>query len=380
MKTLTPKTFLPVIIALFAAWVFRPDARGQGFAGGGFGGANRRTTQTSYPASTSAGQANFSYDPETRKVIAVTDSDTARNISMVVSNLDRPAPQVLIKVVFLEATYTKNLDIGIEGSFTKQMGNSVTGIINHDFGLAQAGANPIPPGAGIYQVLGGDFQATLRAIAQAGKTEILSRPSILARNNQQATISLGQLVPLVTGTVLSGVASTPVNTIQYQSVGISLQVTPFITSDGMVEMILSPQISELADKSQWVPTASVGGNVLSPVINSRSADTVVVVPDGQTAIIGGLMEKDKQLADSKIPFLGDIPLVGNLFKHHVTSDTKTELLIFLTPHIVMQPTMLAGVTAKERSNLQMRESMSEQELDHFLDNLPVKNDDSSRKK
>jgi type II secretory pathway component GspD/PulD (secretin) len=353
---------------------------GQGFGGGfGGGGTTRRTTPTSYPASTSAGQATFNYDPETRKVIAITDADTAKNISMVVSNLDRPAPQVLIKVVFLEATYTKNLDIGFEGSYTKNMGNSMTGIVNQTFGLAAAGANPTPPGAGIYQVLGSDFQATLRAIAQAGKTEILSRPSILARNNQQASISLGQLVPLVTGTVLSGVASTPVSTITYQSVGIILQVTPFITSDGMVEMVVAPQISELADRSQWVPTASGNGTTLSPVINQRSADTVVVVPDGQTAIIGGLMQRDNQLADSKIPFLGDIPLLGNLFKHHITSNTKTELLIFLTPHIVTNPTQLAGLATQERNNMHFRESMSEQELDRFLDKVPYK-DDSSQKK
>jgi general secretion pathway protein D len=379
---LTPVKHLIVALAVVGSWFLAGTAQAQ-FGGGGFGGgfgggANRRTTQTSYPASTSAGQAIFNYDPETRKVIAVTDADTARNISMVVSNLDRPAPQVLIKVVFLEATYTKNLDIGIEGSYTKQMGNSMTGIVNQSFGLASQGVNPAPPGAGIYQILGNDFVATLRAIAQAGKTEILSRPSILARNNQQASISLGQLVPLVTGTVLSGVASTPVSTITYQSVGIILQVTPFITSDGMVEMILSPQISELADKSQWVPTAGTGGTTLAPVINQRQADTVVVVPDGQTAIIGGLMERNNQLADSKIPVLGDIPLLGNLFKHRVSSNTKTELLIFLTPHIVMSPTQLAGLTAHERGTMQMHESMSEQELDRFLDKVPWR-DDSSKK-
>jgi general secretion pathway protein D len=387
MRKPTPATYLNLTLVLLTVSLLTTTARGQGFGGGGGfgggvggGGTTRRTTSTSYPASTSAGQAMFSYDPETRKVIAVTDADTAKNISMVVSNLDRPAPQVLIKVVFLEATYSKNLDIGIEGAYTPKISSTTTGVVNQAFGLAAAGANPVPPGAGIYQILGNDFQATLRAIAQAGKTEILSRPSILARNNQQATISLGQYVPLVTGTVLSGVASTPVSTITYTSVGIILQVTPFITSDGMVEMVLSPQISELADKSQWVPTASTGGNILSPVINSRSADTVVVVPDGQTAIIGGLMEKNNQLADSKIPFLGDIPLLGSLFKHHVTSNTKTELLIFLTPHIVMNPTQLVGLTASERTGMQMRESMSEQELDRFLDNVPVKGDTSSKKK
>jgi len=135
----------------------------------------------------------------------------------------------------------------------------------------------------------------------------------------------------------------------------------------------------LADRSQWVPTSSTGGTALSPVINQRQADTVVVVPDGQTAIIGGLMEKNNQQADSKIPFLGDIPLLGNLFKHRVTSNTKTELLIFLTPHIVMNPSQLAGLTAKERGNMQLRETMSEQELDRFLDKTPWK-DDSSKKK
>lgn len=345
--------------------------RGGGFGGGFGGGLGRSGTSTTYPSSTSVGQASFMTDPETRKVIAVTDAETAKYISQIITNLDRPAPQVLIKVVFLEATYSKNLDIGIEGSFTKNIGNSQTSIVNQTFGLASSGTAPVPPGAGLIQILGSDFQATLRAIAQAGKTEILSRPSILARNNQQATISLGQEVPLVTGTVLSGVASTPISTITYQNVGIILQVTPFITSDGMVEMVVSPQISELADKSQWVPTSSTGGTVLSPVINSRSADTVVVVPDGQTAIIGGLMEKQVLETDSKIPFLGDIPGLGNLFKHKVRSDVKTELIIFLTPYIVATPTQLAGLSAKERNGVQLPKSMTEQDLDRFLDNLPA---------
>jgi general secretion pathway protein D len=368
---------------LFAAWLLAADVMGQGFGGGGRGGGGGgggfNSSRSSYPSSTSVGTASFMSDPETRKIIAVTDPETAKYISQIITNLDRPAPQVLIKVVFVEATYSKNLDLGIEGSFTKNIGNGVTNVINQNFGLASSGVLPTPPGAGIYQVLGSDFQATLRAIAQAGKSEILSRPSILARNNQQATISLGQQVPLVTGTVLSGVASTPVSTITYQNVGIILTVTPFITSDGMVEMIVSPQVSELADKSQWVPTSSVGGTVLSPVINSRSADTVVVIPDGQTAIIGGLMEKSAQQSDSKIPILGDIPGLGNLFKHRVKSDTKTELLIFLTPRIVQHPSQLAGLSAQERGLMQFNKSATEQELDRFLDQLPTKEDGRKNK-
>ena len=311
------------------------DVSGQGF-GGGFRGTSRTGASGNYPSGTSVGQATFMSDPETRKLIVVTDADTAKYISQVVTNLDRPAPQVLIKVVFVEATYRKSLDLGIEGSYVKNLGNSQTSVVNQVFGLAAAGANPAPPGAGIYQILGSDFQATLRAIAQAGKAEILSRPSILARNNQQATISLGQQVPLITNTRYDTLGQ-QINSVTYQNVGIILQVTPFITSDGMVEMVVSPQTSELADRSQWVPISSgPGGSTAAPVINSRSADTVVVVPNGQTAVIGGLMQRQQQQSDSKIPILGDIPGLGNLFKRKQRDDTKTELLIFLTPRIVSE--------------------------------------------
>ena len=151
-------------------------------------------------------------------------------------------------------------------------------------------------------------------------------------------------------------------------------MTPFITPEGLVEMILTPEISELADKSQWVPTSSgPAGTVLSPVINSRSADTVVVVPDGQTVVIGGLMENDKISSDSKIPILGDIPLIGNLFKRQAKNYTKTELIIFLTPHIVAAPEQLAKLSAGERANSVLTpKAFTEQELDRFLDTVPVK--------
>jgi general secretion pathway protein D len=208
----------------------------------------------------------------------------------------------------------------------------------------------------------------LRAIAQAGKTEILSRPSILTRNSQQAVISLGQEVPLVTNTRFDAVNG-QINTVTYTSVGIILRVTPFITDEGLVEMIVSPETSQLADQSQWV---NIGGGAQAPVINSRVADTVVVVPDGQTVVIGGLMQNSKARADSKIPLLGDIPLLGNLFKRKIKDDSKTELIIFLTPHIVREPSQLAAVSAAERALQSAPKALSEEELNRFLDGLPQK--------
>jgi len=359
-------------------------------------GAGGATTRQYYGNGT-VGEAMISSDPETRRLIVITDEETGQYVSQVITNLDRPNPQVLIKVVFLEVTHNDDLDIGFEGGFRRGVGNSSTSMIANVFGLSGLGSSvtgavfnalgqnvqsfvPTPPGAGLYQIMGSDYQATLRAIAQAGKTEVLSRPSILARNNQPATITVGQSVPLVTSVSFNGLTGNPISAISYQSVGIILKVTPFINSEGMVEMIVSPQISELSDQS-----VALSAGVTAPVINMRSADTVVVTPDGQPVIIGGLMQKSKVQTDSKIPFLGDIPLLGYLFKHKVKHDSKTELIIFLTPHIVMAPSQLAALSSTERSKAELApKAFTEQELNRFIDELPAKdaappNDKAPRK-
>jgi len=359
-------------------------------AGGGAGltsGTSSGSTRQYYPNG-EVGDAMISVDPETHRLIVITDEETSKYVGQVVTNLDRPEPQVLIKVVFLEVTHNNTSDIGIEGAYSHSINSTTTGIVANAFGLsalnsAVSGTNalgvnafgqplqsfiPTPPGAGLYQVLGSDFQVTLRAIAQAVKTEVLSRPSILARNNQQATITVGQSVPLIQSVSYNGLNGTPVSAVAYQSVGIILRVTPFINSNGMVEMIVSPQISQLSAQS-----VTVSAGVSAPVIDLRSADTVVVTPDGQTVIIGGLMQNQKTQTDSKIPFLGDIPLLGNLFKRKVKGNVKTELMIFLTPHIVYEPSQLAGLSATERGNAEMApKAFSEEELNRYLDALPPK--------
>ena len=340
---------------------------------------NQRTggsrSSGNYLPATEIGEAMISSDPETRKLIVVTDDETAAYIGQVITNLDRAVPQVLIKVVFLEVTYRKGLSLGVEGNYQKDIGGGSTGVVNQIFGLAQQGGTPTPPGAGMYQMLGQDFQVTLRAIAEAGKTEVLSRPSILARNNQQATITVGQQVPLISNTRFDNFGN-QINSVTYQSVGIILRVTPFITDDGLVEMIVAPEISNLSD--QTVPI-SAGFN--APVINTRSADTVVVTPDGQTVVIGGLMQKTGTESEGKIPFLGDIPGLGALFKNRNKAGSRTELLIFLTPHIVKRPAQLAGITSEARNNLQLvPQSFTEQELDRYLLDVPEKKPETVEKK
>ncbi len=358
------------------------------FPGGGFGGfGQNRQANTSgtrqYENSTAVGSATISSDPETGRIIVITDEETSQHISQVISNLDIPKPQVLIKVVFLEVTYNNNLDFGIEGAFrsgndptvagANAFGlsglNNAVGIATNAFGLPITGFGNTPPGAGLYQVLGSDYQATLRAIAQAGKTEVLSRPSILARNSQPATITVGQSVPLITNVRYDNFGNA-INSVSYEDVGIILRVTPFISGDGLVEMIVSPEISSLTD--QTVPIAA---GVSVPVIAKRAADTVVVTPNGQPVIIGGLMQNNKTASDSKIPILGDIPLLGNLFKRQVKNNTKTELLIFLTPHIVETPSQLLALSDQERAAAVLpKKAFTEKEINQYLDSAPVQPD------
>jgi len=368
-------------------------------APGGGGGLNRNNTATSgntggaqYNANGAVGNATISIDPDTHNVTIIADEETTKYISEVITNLDRPQPQVLIKVVFVQVTHSDALDLGVEGGWMNGIRASINNAGASSFGLSSlssgtgsnaptANAFGLPvqsfqqiapfaagPGAGLYQVLGKDFQATLRAIAAAGKAEVLSRPSILARNNQPASVVVGQYVPLVTSVSYNTISGAPINSISYTSVGIILTVTPYITSDGLVQMIIAPQTSSIDPNT----TVQIAQGVNAPVIDTISANTVAVTPSGQTVVIGGLMQRTKSMTETKIPVLGDIPFLGNLFKRKVTSTAKEELMIFLTPYVIQAPAQLASMATYERGHSLIPKSYSEEELDRLLDKLPVK--------
>jgi type II secretory pathway component GspD/PulD (secretin) len=238
----------------------------------------------------------------------------------------------------------------------------------------------------MYQVLGSDFTATIQAIAAAGKSQVLSRPSILARDGQLAKIVVGQDIYLPSGVSYNtvGVTTTPIINGTYTEVGIILDVTPFIGANGLVEMIVQPQTSAVDSSSpgQVIATGGIlGSPVYAPNLNIRSADTVVVTPSGQTVVIGGLITSSKSSADTKVPFLGDIPLLGQLFRASNKAQSRTELLMFLTPHIVEAPAQLVALTNPEMHQAPLiTNSITEQELDRFLERVPAKKDEPVKRK
>ena len=342
-------------VGILATCTVNSQAQQQGFGGGG-GGAS--TTTRTYPSNTQVGEALITSDPQTRSLIVVTDEATNEDIKRVLKSLDRPKPQALINVVFLQVTHNNDLDLGVEGSIKHTPDTGKTGTGTTDFGAAAA---QVLAGGGFYKYVSDDVNVLIRALAVAGKTEILSRPSILARNNQQATINIGQRIPIITGTTFNATTGTPNNQYQYQNIGIILRVTPFINPDNTVEMIVSPEISTLSDTK-----IDIGAGVKVSAIDNRSADTVVVVESGKTVVIGGLIANQKIERDSKVPLLGDIPLIGYAFKRKQKQDTKTELLILMTPTVLQHPKELAKATLKETQKLKMAPAMFEkEELDRF---------------
>jgi len=363
----------------------RPAGGGGGFGGlggggggAGGGGATGANGVRQYTNSTMLGDAMITSDMESRNLIVVTDEKTYQIIKTIVADLDRPRPQVLIDCVFVQVTHTNELDLGTEmtysgpvaiktnptGTATTQFGiglNNPTGVTVSGLPDLGSGLNTIAPIAGalpssgspssngaFYSLVGRDVNATIHALAAVNKTEVLSRPSVLTRNNQQATILVGQVIPLITSSTAATALSPAFNTITQSDIGIILKVTPFITAEGNVEMILDPVISSLSGT-----TVPIGNGVSYPAINMISADTVVVTPNNQTVVIGGLMQTQKNVTENKIPVLGDIPVLGYAFKYSTSSTQKTELIIFLTPHIIRDPADLAQLTISEHRRMEL---------------------------
>jgi len=359
------------------------------------------------------GEATFQIDKDTGNLIVLTDDQTNEHIQTILKSLDRPIPQVLIKVLFLEVTHSTGLDLGVEATrlsgrqpqpaqYTPYLTTTAGSGVNPAGMLAQNPTligpatpatdlmgNPMAPGqidwrdtlqtafdvaaaqtasgGGMYHIITKDLDITLRAIATVGKLNVLSRPSVLTRNNQEAYIQIGESVPYVTTTRYVTGQTEPVNTVDYRDTGIILQVTPHITAEGLVEMVIDGNTG--ISTTDWTRPIQVTANVFQYPITQRLVNTTVIVPDGMTVVIGGLMTDKKTETIRKIPILGDIPWLGAAFRRTIESKEKTELIIFLTPHVVDKTARLEALSVAETKKAELASSaFTDEELDKHLDN------------
>ncbi|MBM3880364.1 MAG: hypothetical protein FJ387_11715 [Verrucomicrobia bacterium] len=246
-------------------------------------------------------------------------------VRSLVEQLDQPQPQVLIQVLLAEVTLDAKTELGVEWNYASK--GSPLLETGTDFGQKQLFQNF---GGYSAAVTGSNYRFLLRALENEGRLEVLSRPQILTADNQEATINIGQRVPLVTDSRVTERGDT-INQFTYEDIGVTLRVVPRISPDGYVKMDVEPRVSNLSSS-----TIDISKDVSIPVINQRTATTTVTVKSGESILIGGLIGTSDDARTKKVPLLGDIPGLGALFRSRTKAQDRKELLVILTPQILIK--------------------------------------------
>lgn len=285
-------------------------------------------------------------DEQRSALLIRTWSRNFKKITDLVDALDKARDQVLIDVFITEVTLDKNLALGVD--FTWQHNDDTGQQFFPGTSVTETGQG-IPTGL-TYQLISDNITAFIRALQEDNRLDIITRPQVLTKDNMVALISLGRKVPLVTTTNVS--TGGAVNSaVEYENVVTSLQVTPQIHPDGFVTMVLEQKIDEVSTE-----TFQISENFNPQVIVTRTAKTEVRVHDGQTVCLGGFVGHTLREVERKVPLLGDIPVAGVLFKYMVTERKKTELILFITPHIIRNPQEMLRMTnsMRHRSDAKVR--------------------------
>lgn len=254
-------------------------------------------------------------------------------ISEVLKQLDVLPRQVLIDVLIVDVNLKDDISFGVEW-FLKNKGikidnavysadaalsNGTTLAQNTELGKGLAGFS-----YGLYNAAGG-LRGLVTALAEKTDVNILSSPTILAVDGQESSIEVGDEVPTLTATSTTDGGLTT-QSVQYRNAGIILKVKPFINDSGVARMEITQEVSAV--------TSETTGSINSPRFRTRKATTYLVAKDGQTIVIGGLIQTQKTKSSSGVPFLKDIPVLGYAFGGHGSNNNKTELLIAITPHVL----------------------------------------------
>jgi len=317
-----------------------------GFQGGGQQNNQNRATQNMVrnaqgqlvPANDPTNQVTVIPDPNTNSIIVVTSPEYADIIRQILGQLDKIPEQVMIETIIVEATLDASDKLGVDWQFTQERAfgtQGSTGTVESETGAQGA----ITQGFR-YTLTGGNLTAFIGALKTDQKFQVLSTPRIFTSNNVQAEINISQRVPFVTSQ-RTDVNGNLTYTYDFEDVGIVLTVTPRITSNGYVTM----DVSQTANDLQGFTTFN------APIVNQRQADTTVAVKDGDTIILGGIIRNTVNSTVRKVPLLGDIPILGNLFKSTEKTKAKTELLVFLTPRVVRNPDEAAALRQSEQKKL-----------------------------
>ncbi len=331
-------------------------------------------------ASSLSQKADIQADEDTNALIITADPNTLKSLKSVIRQLDIRRAQVLIEAIIAEITAGKNKEIGVgmaaDGSQSTDqnvplgisnfggMGDILTaaaaassGTITDTSSLLSSG---LTLGAGTTNSSGIRYALLLRALATDESSNILSTPSIVTLDNEEAEIVVGENVPFITGSFTNTGSTDPTNpfqTIERQDVGLTLKVTPQVNEGDTIKLDLEQETSSV------IP----GSEVTGITTRKRSIKTSVLVDDGGILVLGGLIQETVSEGESKVPLLGDIPLLGALFRSTSSSKSKQNLMVFLRPSILRDDTDSAYITNEKYNYLRSQQLQFEDAPLELLD-------------
>ncbi len=334
---------------------------------------NNNSVRARSAADSGESNVDIQADPNTNALIITAPPDEMQNILAVIRQLDIRRAQVLVEAVIAEITEDNTREFGInfllDGSDKgvpagfSNLGDATSGALN----IAGALSTRTPPsslGNGVSLALGQfgsgeiDFGFLVRAIASDADNNILSTPSLMTLDNEEAEIVVGQNVPFVTGTQLSANNNNPFQTIERQDIGLTLKVKPQINDGNSIKMELEQEVSGVNT------TALTGASDITT--SKRSIKTTVLVEDGQTIVLGGLIDDQIQDVEEKVPLLGDIPFIGRLFRYRSTQKSKQNLMIFLHPRIMRDGESATQFSNSKYNFLRSQQTLYRQEKDNNI--------------
>jgi general secretion pathway protein D len=305
------------------------------------------------------GPVRLTADPATNALLVSAGPGDWETLLAVITDLDTPRRQVFVEAIILEATVEKTKALGIEVRGTVSSGDMLgLGQVNlGTLGTAAADPTSLP---GLILAAASDRTVTLpggeevpahsvllTALQTDGDLNVLSAPNIVTTDNQEAEIVVGRNVPFIASRATdSSDLDNLFTTVERHDVGITLRMTPQIVADDFVRLTLFEEDSDIDE----VATAILGDPAqLGPTTTIRSTSTVVSARDGQTIVIGGLLADTIRSTERSVPFLGRIPVLGNLFRRNTDMRVKTNLLVFLTPHVITSDADMARRAAARRA-------------------------------
>ena len=317
------------------------------------------TSGTTGPSPSSAGNSDISIqaDKASNSIVITAPAHVQADLQRVISQLDRRRVQILVEAIIAEVStnLSSQLGAGIVANGVSDGDTGLVGYSNLGSGLNTVlslvnGATSIPGGF----LLGAGnekFVLVLEALKGDAATNILSTPTLVTLDNEEASIVVGQNVPFLTGsfTSSSGTADNPFQTIQREDVGITLKVTPQVNRDKTIRMKIEQEVSTIASSST---------NASDLITNKRTINTNVMVEDGQILVLGGLIQDDFNDTESKVPILSDIPIIGGIFRNNTTSKSKQNLMAFIHPIILPDRLSADAYTRAKYYNLQRQQSAS----------------------